>query len=145
MQKSLLSLYKIWQRVLVALCIRSRIMPTVCQLVTRTIWASRDLRYLVWPGLTEVLSAHYSCVTVLCVSSLWCHDLIYGLWLCHASHLFCALNNSAYKCHLRITFENSLDPYQARQNVGPDLEPNRLKLLWHSWNLSLESLSYKNQ
>ena len=28
--------------------------------------------------------------------------------------------------HLLITFANSLDPDQARQNVGPDLDPNCL-------------------
>ena len=28
-----------------------------------------------------------------------------------------------YKCRLLITFANSLDPDQARQNVGPDLDP----------------------
>ena len=27
--------------------------------------------------------------------------------------------------HLLVTFANSLDPDQARQNVGPDLDPNR--------------------
>ena len=27
-------------------------------------------------------------------------------------------------CHQLLTFENSLDPCQARQNVGPDLDPN---------------------
>ena len=27
-------------------------------------------------------------------------------------------------CHLLITFANSLDPDQALQNVGPDLDPN---------------------
>ena len=27
-------------------------------------------------------------------------------------------------CHLLITFAISLDPYQARQNVGPDLDPH---------------------
>ena len=30
-------------------------------------------------------------------------------------------------CHLLMTFANSLDPYQARQNVGSDLDPN----CWH--------------
>ena len=30
--------------------------------------------------------------------------------------------------HLLITFANSLDPDQDRQNVGPDLDPNRLAL-----------------
>ena len=29
-------------------------------------------------------------------------------------------------CHLLISFSNSLDPDQARQNVGPDLDPNCL-------------------
>ena len=29
-------------------------------------------------------------------------------------------------CHLLITFANSLDPDQTRQNVGPDLDPNCL-------------------
>ena len=27
-------------------------------------------------------------------------------------------------CRLLITFANSLDPDQAQQNVGPDLDPN---------------------
>ena len=27
-------------------------------------------------------------------------------------------------CRLLLTFANSLDPDQARQNVGPDLDPN---------------------
>ena len=31
-------------------------------------------------------------------------------------------------CHLLITFENSLDPDQDRQSVGPDLDPNYLTL-----------------
>ena len=35
----------------------------------------------------------------------------------------------AYKCHLLITLANSLDPDQARQNVGPDLDPNCLTLM----------------
>ena len=29
-------------------------------------------------------------------------------------------------CHLQINFANSLDPDLARQNVGPDLDPNCL-------------------
>ena len=29
-------------------------------------------------------------------------------------------------CHLLISFANSLDSDQDRQNVGPDLDPNRL-------------------
>ena len=34
-------------------------------------------------------------------------------------------------CCLLITFPNSLDPDQDRQNVGPDLDPNRLTLWLH--------------
>ena len=34
-------------------------------------------------------------------------------------------------CCLLITFENSLDPDQARQNVGPDLDPNCLTPGWY--------------
>ena len=30
----------------------------------------------------------------------------------------------AYLCLLMVTFANSLDPYQARQNVWSDLDPN---------------------
>ena len=35
---------------------------------------------------------------------------------------------SGYFCHLLITYANSLEPDQARQNVGPDLDPNCLTL-----------------
>ena len=31
-------------------------------------------------------------------------------------------------CHLPITFANSLDPDQDRQNISPDLDPNQLAL-----------------
>ena len=34
-------------------------------------------------------------------------------------------------CGLLITFANSLDPDQARQNVGPDLVPNCLTPGWY--------------
>ena len=48
--------------------------------------------------------------------------------------LFCIYFNSLPAsgdfCHLLITFANSLDPDQARQNVGPDLDPNCLTPLW---------------
>ena len=33
---------------------------------------------------------------------------------------------------LLITLANSLDPDQAQQNVGPDLDPNCLTLRWYS-------------
>ena len=32
----------------------------------------------------------------------------------------------AFKCRLQKAFANSLDPDQARQKVGPDLDPNGL-------------------
>ena len=34
-------------------------------------------------------------------------------------------------CCLLITFANSLDPDQAQQNVGPDLDPNCLTAKWY--------------
>ena len=39
---------------------------------------------------------------------------------------FNSLPASGNFCHLLITFANSLDPDQARQNVEPDLDPNCL-------------------
>ena len=38
--------------------------------------------------------------------------------------LFNSFLASGNFCHPLITFANSLDPDQARQNVGPDLEPD---------------------
>ena len=35
---------------------------------------------------------------------------------------------TALECRLLIIFANSLDPDQAQQNVGPDLDPNYLTL-----------------
>ena len=40
--------------------------------------------------------------------------------------VFNSLHASVNFCHPLITFANSLDPDQARQNVGPDLDPNCL-------------------
>ena len=34
-----------------------------------------------------------------------------------------------FLCYLLISFANTLDPDQARQNVGPDLDPNCLTLM----------------
>ena len=42
-----------------------------------------------------------------------------------------------------ITFANSLDPDQARQNVGPDLDPSCLTLWWYSWKNFLKKLILK--
>ena len=40
-------------------------------------------------------------------------------------------------CPLLITFANSLDPGQAWQNVGPDLDPT-VWHWWYSWKIFLE-------
>ena len=40
--------------------------------------------------------------------------------------VFNSLPTSSDFCHLLTTFANSLDPDQARPNVGPDLDPNCL-------------------
>ena len=40
--------------------------------------------------------------------------------------VFNSVPNSGNFCHLLITFANNFDPDQARQNVGPDLDPNCL-------------------
>ena len=42
-------------------------------------------------------------------------------------------------CHLLIIFANSLDPDQAPQNVGSDLNPNCLTLWWYSWKIFWKS------
>ena len=39
------------------------------------------------------------------------------------------------KSRLLITFANSLDTDQDRQNLGPDLDPNRLPLGWFYRNI----------
>ena len=41
---------------------------------------------------------------------------------------------------LLIIYANSLDPDQARQNFGPDLDPNCLTLWWYSWKMFLKNL-----
>ena len=46
-------------------------------------------------------------------------------------------------CHLLIlTFANSLDPDQAQQSVGPDLDPNCLTLWCYSWKSFLKKLFF---
>ena len=51
--------------------------------------------------------------------------------LVHAGMLF-VLAQVYRNCRLMINLVNSLDPDQARQNVGPDLDPNCLALRWYS-------------
>ena len=51
-------------------------------------------------------------------------------------------------CRLTITFTNCLEPDQARQNVGPDLDPNCLTLSWYFWKMLLKkkvNFKTKNQ
>ena len=43
--------------------------------------------------------------------------------------IFCSFLSSGDFCHLLINFANSLDPGQEQQNVGPDLDLNRLRLI----------------
>ena len=40
--------------------------------------------------------------------------------------------------HLLKTFTNSLEPDEDQQNVGPDLDPNALTLLYCSWKIFLK-------
>ena len=42
--------------------------------------------------------------------------------------LYIAAEKFICQCPLQLTFANSLDPYQARQNVGPDMDPICLTL-----------------
>ena len=55
-------------------------------------------------------------------------------------------HRNAKLMHIRllVTFANSLDPDQARQNVGPGLDPNCLALWSHSWNSFLKKVILKN-
>ena len=45
-------------------------------------------------------------------------------WLRRIYHPVQYIHVLPAQCRLLITFANSLDPDQARQNVGPDLDPN---------------------
>ena len=46
-------------------------------------------------------------------------------------------------CHLLITFAKSLDPDQAPQNVGPDLDPNCLTFWWYSLRMFKKKLLFE--
>ena len=48
-------------------------------------------------------------------------------------------------CRLLINFANSLDPDQARQKVGPDLDPNGLTLMVFLKELLKKGVFGKNQ
>ena len=46
---------------------------------------------------------------------------------------------------LLINFANSLNPDQARQKVGPYLDPNCLTIWWYSWKIFLKKLIFKKK
>ena len=55
-----------------------------------------------------------------------------GSWSCDMHLITLHWPVTTFFCRLLITFASSLDPDQARQNVGPDLDPNCLILRWYS-------------
>ena len=60
--------------------------------------------------------------------------------------LIMTFNLLSTECRLLITSANSLDPDQARQNVGPDLDPICLTFRWYSCNNFFEKVDFeKNQ
>ena len=56
---------------------------------------------------------HYANITQSDVAFLWCDSLLLTLASCDF-------------CRLLITFDNNLDPDQDGQDIGLDLDPNRL-------------------
>ena len=48
------------------------------------------------------------------------------------------LSHCLLQCHLFTNFANRLDPCQAQQNFGPDMDPICLTLRRYSWNNFLE-------
>ena len=73
----------------------------------------------------------HTLVTFISINDLiryMCIELMqYCLLLSYTIHIN-SFHASGDLCRLLITFANSLDPDQARQNVGPDLDPNCLTL-----------------
>ena len=68
---------------------------------------------------------HIFCVDLILVYTFFHHPFLKGKLSINVFH---STVNSACFCHLLITFANSLEPDQARQNVWPDLDPNFLTL-----------------
>ena len=64
-----------------------------------------------------------------------------GLRMSDCSHPCNSLPTRGDFCHLLITFANSLDPDQARQNVGPDLDPNCYNLMVLKKNPAFKELN----
>ena len=59
---------------------------------------------------------------------LWMKELKDNNLYFYILYQYLILAASGEFCHLLTIFANSLDPDQARQNVGPDLDPNCLTL-----------------
>ena len=53
------------------------------------------------------------------------------------------LRASDHFCHLLVTIANSLDPDQARQDVGPGLDPNCFTLMVLSKDLFLKNVDFE--
>ena len=56
--------------------------------------------------------------------------------------VFNSLSARSDFCCLLVTFANSLDPDQVRQNVRPDLGPNCLTLKWYLKKSSIQRVKY---
>ena len=92
-------------------------------------------------------------------SLLWINELFVCLDLCcgwrktkstiaviqHKMYVHNSFPASGGFCRLLITFANILDPDQARQNVGPDLDPNCLTLRCYSWKMFLKKVNFKKK
>ena len=60
------------------------------------------------------------------------------------SNIIYSLPASGEFCQLLVILANSLDPHQARQNVGPDLDPKCFALLCYSRKNILKKVMLKN-
>ena len=69
------------------------------------------------------------------------HKLCYPIYIFEL--LFYFFSTSVNFCCLLISFTNSLDPDQARQNVGPDLASNCLTLTFLAWKHQDFVIMYK--
>ena len=80
---------------------------------------SHEISYLIIFSKIRKVVAKF----VICCSHDWCFKGYLFVYL------YCLLMTSLFNlCRLLMTFANSLDPYQARKNAGPDLDSNCLAL-----------------
>ena len=63
--------------------------------------------------------------------------------MCHSLQEFRTLSDK-FCCPL-ITFANTLDPDQARQNVGPDLNPNLFDILMVFLKENFDNVNFENK